>query len=69
VSANGSRFSFVGDVGTVVVALERPEVIGSKAESAGETAVEDVADEAGERPRFMAGDLAMARGIVRVGNA
>lgn len=44
----GSAFSFEGEVGTVVPALERPEVMGSNAERAGESVVLLVAESAGE---------------------
>lgn len=44
----GSDFSFEGDEGTVVVALERPEVMGSNAERAGEVEVVLLADNAGD---------------------
>jgi hypothetical protein len=49
VKVNGSVLSFDGDEGTVVLALEKPEVMGSKAESAGDAELVLVAESAGER--------------------
>jgi hypothetical protein len=41
--------SFDGDEGTVVLALEKPEVMGSNAERAGDAEFVLVAESAGER--------------------
>lgn len=51
-SENGSAFSFEGDVGTVVAPLERPDVIGSNAESAGDAELVLIAERAGESMVF-----------------